>query len=296
MITTEGNYYIKVPEDNTNSVELWSTKRLPFEPKGWLLEMRNSLRSAIESLRADDEGILHAIYHSDKPGYCDVENILLYNVGTGAFKHLCRHGLIFERGDKMPSDPPPPLVKKARHHHCYSSIKREEINSLWKKEKILAKWSKVTSPPVRADDKPHVFWHVMKKGKVQVSNGHSVPQVYGVNIKIEAPVGTIINLASAVKPLLDGVISAFHVHDGSDISFVTERLAEYLGIRSAIVADMLTDSRTSVLGKRNLVHKFGKGVQWNPADDNCMMCEILFDDCTTDSSWSLSGEMFNIKR
>ena len=41
------NYFIKKPEDNSNKVELWSASRLPFEPKGWHLDMRNTLRSTL---------------------------------------------------------------------------------------------------------------------------------------------------------------------------------------------------------------------------------------------------------
>jgi hypothetical protein len=80
------NYHIKYPEENCNVVELWSLKRLPFEPKDWLLDMRDSLRTAISQLIVNDSSILSATYTSPIEELCDVENILFYNVGTGRFK------------------------------------------------------------------------------------------------------------------------------------------------------------------------------------------------------------------
>jgi hypothetical protein len=66
------NYLIKGPKDNENSVELWSTVRLPFEPKGWLLEMRNSLKLAIRDIKVGNNTILNAIYSSKQREFVDV--------------------------------------------------------------------------------------------------------------------------------------------------------------------------------------------------------------------------------
>ena len=89
-------YFIKGPEYG-NTVEVWSESRLPFEPKGWLLDMRNSVKSAVKGMKAENEAMLHALFASDQEGFYDVENVLIYNVGGGAFANLCRKGLCFER-------------------------------------------------------------------------------------------------------------------------------------------------------------------------------------------------------
>ena len=91
------NYYVKYPNENNNVVECWSLKRLPFEPKGWLYDMRESLKTAVGQLSVDSDRILSATYSSPIDELCDVENVLFYNIGAGAFKSACRNGFLLER-------------------------------------------------------------------------------------------------------------------------------------------------------------------------------------------------------
>lgn len=63
------------------TVVAWSTRRLPFEPAGWLLEFRRTLRAAVTALEAPAGTPLTAIYASADRSPCDVENVLVYNVG-----------------------------------------------------------------------------------------------------------------------------------------------------------------------------------------------------------------------
>ena len=89
------------------------------------------------------------------------------------------------------------------------------------------------------------------------------------------PYGTSLNLADVVKPLLDGIISAFQVYDGTDMPSTKVRLSDLIGVDQDIVVNILTDSATSILGKTRLLHPFGTGVQWNPVDDRCIAVKIL---------------------
>ena len=82
-------------------VEAWSTTRLQFEPKGWQREFRAQLRIAIATL-ASSRQPLAAQYRSPVRDSCDTENILFYNVGTGAFAAASAAGLRFERGFVVP--------------------------------------------------------------------------------------------------------------------------------------------------------------------------------------------------
>src|SRR5438552_4510390 len=73
-------------ERGRDSVELWSTARLQFEPKGWQLEMRHDLRDALRALDGDQVSALYASPLIDSR--CDIENILIYNVGAATFRQL----------------------------------------------------------------------------------------------------------------------------------------------------------------------------------------------------------------
>lgn len=103
------------------------------------------------------------------------------------------------------------------------------------------------------------------------------------------------NLAAVIKPLLDGIICAFHAHNGTNNSIVTWRLAARLGERKSVIENMLMDQSSAILGTRNLLHPFGKGIQWNPADDFCIAAKILLEDYMEESAWALDGEIFTLK-
>lgn len=57
-------------------ISMLSLKRLPFEPKGWLVEMRDSLREHLKKLHKVNGNILYAAYQLDQIEYFDVENFI----------------------------------------------------------------------------------------------------------------------------------------------------------------------------------------------------------------------------
>lgn len=288
------SYVIKGPEDNKNCVELWSTKRLPFEPKGWLLEMRNSLRSRIERLCAGNETVFHAVYYSELEEFCDVENILIYNVGAGAFKHLCQRSLFIERRMLPPPVEQTGDLKGVRHYHRYNVIKEDKENQYWEKGETLSTWRDVRCPPLRSNIKPHHIWHYLKKAEIEINDVPIIPYIYGIELKIRAPLGKRVNLASVIKPLLDGVICAFHAHDGSNLPGITRRLSLMLQEKESNLADMLLNCERSVLGVRSLLHPFRQGVQWNPADDGCVLIKVQCDYTENENVWFLNGEIYEL--
>jgi hypothetical protein len=79
-----------------------------------------------------------------------------------------------------------------------------------------------------------------------------------------------------LKVLLDGVVAAFHVHDGSRLSELAARHTTVApGGSPAAVVDRLMDPSWAVLGPRRLVAPYRTGVQWNPADDGLVAAEVL---------------------
>lgn len=290
---TEVMYLIDGPVSNDNIVEVWSNTRLPFEPKGWLLDMKNDIRKAVKSMQGIDNTALHALYVSGEDGFCDVENILLYNVGTGAFTDLCRRGLCFERLIDEPRQPEYG-VGKFLHYHRYSMIDLEAGPLYWAKEKSLANWNGVSCPALRGELKPHSFWYALKKAEINIYGKFEGSEYFGLELKINAPKGTRVNLAAVIKPLLDGTICALHGHEGTINPVVVGRLAQRIGEKEIIVENMLIDRATAILGTRNLIHTFGKGFQWNPADDLCIVTKVLLEDNIEDTTWSLDGEIFTV--
>ncbi len=119
-------------------VEAWSVTRLPFEPRGSMLELRTSLRLALRSLadRAGPSYRLSCTYTSQQVGVVDTENVLLYNVGASAFGRPST--IHIERRFELPALVP---LRRGRveHHHRYLAAE-DTPECGWSKGPIACRW------------------------------------------------------------------------------------------------------------------------------------------------------------
>ena len=106
----------------TSAVEAWATERLPFEPKGWMLE----LRSALRQMRSHNGALLAAVYSSQVDAFCDVENVVIYNVGAGNFAATASAGLRLERGYFCP---PAPVELSSEAEHTRATASRRSLKA-----------------------------------------------------------------------------------------------------------------------------------------------------------------------
>lgn len=283
-------YYVR----GGQQVEAWSTKRLQFEPKGWQLIFREDLRSAIASLAAAPNELLHAVYVSPDKTPSDTENILFYNVGEGAFANSALNGLRFERAFVRPSQCPISLTKMPLHYHRYSLRTPNSDLEHWIEGDVLARLNAPLGS-VNTNTKPASIWFAVKNGSVQVSDHfESPPQAYGLRVRLSNPGNITARSASIVKPVFDGVIAAFHYHDGHEMPEIGRRIGGQLGANPEEIIALLSDNTGAVLGKRRLVHRRGMGVQWNPGDDSCLVGELRVNQVVGARQWQLSGELFEI--
>lgn len=254
---------------------MWSTVRLPFEPRGWLLGMRNDLRGELQELGRTSSGRLHAVYSAANDGaLVDTENVLLYNVGGTALRSLMAHAVTFERRYDVP--PPPPGVAlidgKALHYHRYSN-ESDAPFEYWKPTTLLGAFVNV---PVASLDKPAPVWSAIRGLAMPPAETASAPTRFLINLQItdtqQPGAGSV---ASIVKPALDGIISAYHGHEGTDGLAEALRL-EAAGVGAAeTLQKQLLDQRWAALGARRLVKPFStSGVQWNPADEFCVYAHV----------------------
>jgi len=287
------NYYIKNPKDNNNVVELWSSKRLPFEPKGWLYDMRETLRIAISQLVVYNGNILSATYTSPIEELCDVENILFYNVGTGRFKTTCLNGFLLERSfTAVP--PPPDKLDFYLHYQRYASISQNQPPQHWTIKNVLASWDNVVIPKLTSDTKPHIFWHLLKENPVSIFTGDTYEKHFGVEVDLFVSRNNIFNSAAIIKPMLDGIISAFHSYQGGQLSEVSKRLAVTLPSNSNHISNLLMDNSLSVLGSRRLLYPYQNNVQWNPADDKCVVIKLVCTYLANNAPLRMNGKLFAV--
>ncbi|MGV0675688.1 hypothetical protein ABQE62_05780 [Mycolicibacterium fortuitum] len=280
-------------------IELWSTVRLPYEPRDWVLEMRNDLCRALRDSAPRSDGHLHAVYSAaDDGSFVDTENVLLYNVGSGALRPLMARSVTFERGYDMPLPPPGSgLTQGAALHYQRYREARDDVFEFWRPGKRVAAFTGV--PVDSVADKPAPVWKAIRDfaappAETATASTRFLLKLHVTDTRVNKPANSLVNI---VKPTLDGIISAYHCHEGSDGVAEAQRL-ETAGLGSTeTLRDRLLDRRWAALGARRLLSSFGRtGVQWNPADDLCVAAHITL---STGGSvedghrarWRLSGEL-----
>lgn len=274
---------------STDTVEAWSTVRLPFEPKGRMLEFRTDLRAALRSLDPAAGAQLHAVYGAADDGqFVDTENVLLYNVGTAALRHLAESTVTFERALGYP--PPPDKSGLPPEHLHYQRYAVEAPTGLhhWRPAGTIAAFD----VDVSSLKSPGTVWAAIRTGAPPSLLAED-PARFLVRLKIRDRKPALrTNLATLIKPTLDGVISAFHAHKGQTDQ-VAQRLANAGVGHYDLVRSYLADPNWAALGPRTLVKPFGAhGVQWNPADDYCVAATVTIDRAPGDGPrWRLSGEL-----
>lgn len=257
-------------------VEMWSAVRLPFEPRGWQIDMRNDLREALLDLSHGSCGRLHAVYcAADNGALVDTENVLFYNVGGTALRPLMARAVTFERNYQVPSQPPETGLgdNQTLHYHRYSQTTETSFR-FWKPGRLLGAFHDV---PVASVAKPAPVWKAIRDYAAPPTETAPTPTRFLVNVQVTdtrkpAPAGSV---AGILKPVLDGIISAYHSHAGSDAVAEAKRLEESGIGPAATMQNQLLDRRWATLGARRLVKPFGAtGVQWNPADDFCVAAHV----------------------
>lgn len=261
-------------------VEGWSSRRLPFEPKDWLQDYRTALRGAIGRLsRPCPE--LYCAYTSTEPGRCDVENVLLYNLGARAFAGLGVTEVSVERFFRRP-EPLDDLTFSPDHHHLYRCGPSPPPPD-WQ---AIATW-----PPTRVEVPFRIeqVWSALSASVVPLVVTDPATARLSLCLDVEHPRSARPPaVVSAMKVLIDGAIASLHVHDGSRINELATRLAPRLGRAAPTIAGELTDPSSAVLGRRRLLWPFGNFVQWNPADDGLVWLRVA---AHPGGAWLIGGSL-----
>ena len=256
--------------------------------------MREELKTAINEISPDNSG-LYAAYISKSDHFCDAENVLLYNIGASAFRVLSKNGLCFERGSGLIPVSNPYNLSMMSHFYHYSQ--GSEFR-LWEKDILLASWPEISIPTLTATSKPHLFWYALKKTEeVNYScqkQGAPLKQ-FGLDIQLHIPEKAWCNLAILIKPLLDGVISAFHEQSAPCDNRMLQRLSALTNSSEEKIKQLLCEKIYPVLGARPIVSAFGKnGIIWNPEDDACVACRVTVRRNGKNKKWNMKGQLFSV--
>lgn len=240
--------------------ELHSDIRLPFEPKGEAVALREEIRRNVKLLKPSEYNHLSARLITSEKAFFDVENVLFYNVGSGAFSHLQLDEISFS----LESDSNNQSNKYTYSYELTSEETTVEIHN------TILEFS-FDIDKFRSDMNPLDYWHAFNQGNIKISK-LSNPKEFGLSIVIDFP-EKYRNITALIKPLIDGLISSFHYQNSAD-QVVLNYIAKKKHISEDVVISQLSRKDYAFLGERNLISSYRNGVKWNPEDEKCTKVSI----------------------
>lgn len=213
-------------------------------------DYRDALRAALRQMQGEDGSGLVATYAAPTTEFVDAENVALYNIGSGSYSHLVREGIVCRR-EASDDD---------RHHLMYKVASLPDPASV-----SAALLATVQTELAAVPHDPGGWWALLRSRITRHAETHS--GTFTVDVRLDGA-WTGPGIAGIVKPLLDGLISALHVHNREHAGALADRLG-VLGDPDTVWA-ALCDPTAAVLGPpRTLVRPHGAKVAWNPADELC---------------------------
>lgn len=264
-ICKEENYEIYF---SSNSVLACSKKRIAFSPRGWQKEFRKRLRCALLQLYSAENQCLTAYCHTVKDGFFDLENILFYNIGAHSFRETAKNqvsaALVSSHEDFVAVD-----NGAFPHIYLYKIMDSASAVDLQATRDTAVDWEPVpVSKGFRGEKKPFYYWEALTQDSSKIHQHYAIQpgKPFAINVCLSIPESETINLTGVMKPLLDGIVCAFH---GPDSRLAAD--AEEIGKRLGITKDRLLHSTTNVLGETCFVklNQNQKSVRWNPQDYRC---------------------------
>ena len=249
---------------------------VPFEPKKQdARDLKEEIRKTVGQLEVGDNEVLLASYAEGNPKRkYDLENRLFYNIGSGAFSDIfCTYPK--EAAFVAASKP-----NNGQYIYKYKVVSEEEIKEYLEGKTLIVKWQDIPIGPKQGkDDKPDRYYEAIRRqtDSIKIMIDDPKPD----HILDRAPFGIKIDLtvagsnkrlrpqpASVMKPLLDGVICAFHGEDGEKTK---EAVKKRFGLEKNN-NELFEASNLNIFGSHNYLTKSNR---WNPEDDRLQFGWII---------------------
>jgi hypothetical protein len=283
-------------DDGPQQVRLWSSRYIPF---GRLTPgqraARDALQGRIRSLTPASGEILHATYTGCKPPSMDVENLLLYNIGSSCFRPGTRHGVRFELGHDP--RPEPPSGRRFGCYYQYRLIDPYTGLSHWRPVRRLADFTGADLGLFPSAKRLEQVWLAIHGAAARAEGQPAVTAPFSVFLTLGYPMKPPMGAnPELVKALIDGTVAAFQAH-GNRLSAMelAARVSAITNQHVDLIVQTLLDDRRAVLGVTDdLLYLRGTGVQWNPSDQLCMAGQVLVR-ATPSTTWTLSGQIYSVE-
>lgn len=290
-------------ENKICSVQIESNTTVTY-PSGKLLHpkeycLKYHIYEEVQSLCVDDNKVLLTSYGGKAPDKnYDLENKLLYNIGTGAFSSIFKNfpkQIVFKTNDD-PVDEKSPY----RYLYKYEVVPSEVVEALGRKT-LIAKWNVTigSTLPEQAEEYYLALRTAIRNSRVESQNKDEPDEnevmlcglercdetAFGIKITLTVPESNkTTHPASVMKHLLDGVICAFHGEKGETAQMLQEK---FEGEKVTCQTDW------HILGDQDYLRKYGNGFKWYPADeaDRLQFGWIVVEQ-GKDNKYKMSGEIY----
>lgn len=283
--------YIKTVSEKAVIFE--SDVYVPFEPK----KVHSELYEIVQKLRTDirqsvsqlipqkGELILASYSENDKIRMYDVENMLFYNIGSSAFRQNCKHQVAFcgdiesfsayelERSDV-----------EERYFYSYEVVPESSVLDLLKDKKVSAHWNQV---PIDMNYKqsPARYYAALRAGTKNIVFDNVIRDNAPIGLRIELTLPRASSAVAVMKPLVDGVICAFHGEKDATIDVLCKLFEK------DFVKQNTRRPEWNLLGDREYVARYRgmNSFKWNPEDERLCFALITVHQGT---HAEFSGELY----
>lgn len=272
---TDLGYTIKA---NDKEVLIEADFYVPFEPKkanarirDKVIELQNVIKQAIKELVVEDEEILFASYsENDKNKFYDVENMLFFNIGTSTFSNCCKNQIAFIGDEERFATPDIQHTDiEERHYYAYRVMKVQEVNSVLADKKVIASWNRIPID-IKIPQSATRYYATIRENapNIIVNEALTGKCLFGMKLDLTLPLKSL--PASVMKPLLDGIICAFHGEEGS----AAETINKMFDDTTQFVNE--ASKKINIFGNREYVSQYRgeNSYKWNPEDERLQFAWI----------------------
>lgn len=303
------NDHFEIYGPANQTVEAWAADYLRHQVKNsppWQEDLTTAIKTRCGNLRPGDGQVLRATFFGQKDEKVDVENLVLYNIGS--FGDAGSNGILFEYGAGIPLAP-----SGAGHPFCYryELAGRRKGFSDWQVGLPLARFDWTDLGELSGDKLLAPVWLALarahERSEAETFPVHFAPgAAFAVRLRIRPPHQHTRVLGNMVKGIVDGVVSAFQSHtDMKVLPKVIPPLALTIEkARPAGKADPAELERhfrqcgRGVLGPvwQLVSPSGGGGVIWRPDDHLCVAGELIRADSHHDRHWAIKGDVISVSR
>lgn len=269
MILASAKYHIPFEITKTNA-----------EKAQQVHAFKRELTDQIKSMEISPWNVMVAQYgETGGNRFYDIENMCIYNLGTSAFSACCPTEIAFSAIRGKDVDKLSKMFGAKVEHNCfyvYSPVLKEELERECNSKPLFADWNYI-GIDTKLPNTPRKYWTSLRQqyARVCVHQIPEHPETDCFGIKVTVHCSNRMLPASLMKPLLDGIVCAFHQRDGVDnlLHTITKEAFEKVVVSA--------ENRIAVLGKRDYVNPYRNGIKWNPADERLKFAwvSVVTEDC-----------------